>query len=411
MDASTPISEPILLSGLAEGSHHVEVIGTNDAGRSQNDTILGTNAVVTVSATWTVDTTTTSRRLMINEILARNAGTLPVNGGYPNLVELYYDAPDTELLELGGMKVVDGGSTPNEFVLPFGTKIAGGGYLVLYADRDTVAPGIHLGFFLNGEGDAVNLYNASGVLIDSVQFGFQTAGLSIGRMGADGEWVLCKPTFGQPNVMQAFQNASRMKINEWMAKGQVRFADDFVELYNPETVPARIDGLHLTDNPYSEPAHFTLPALSFIGSGEHLALWDKPGGNANNLNFHLRSEFDRIMLLDQDLTLIDGVIYSDQMTDYSQGRTPDGSDTLDFFKIPTPGTANPKTSTVSYITTTLIPENAAKRVLVPTATVDEAWKGNIPFNDSPGIAACLSPARWAASDTRTILPIALITPT
>ena len=145
------------------------------------------------SRTWTVDTA--HRRLSINEVLARNAGTLPVNGGYPNLVELYYDAPETELLELGGMKVVDGGSTPNEFVLPFGTKIAGGGYLVLYADRDSVAPGIHLGFFLNGEGDAVNLYNASGELIDSVEFGFQTAGLSIGRMGADGEWVLCQADF------------------------------------------------------------------------------------------------------------------------------------------------------------------------------------------------------------------------
>ena len=64
------------------------------------------------------------------------------------------------------------------------------------------------------------------------------------------------------------------------------FADDFIELYNPETVPVRIDGLHLTDNPYSEPTKFTLPPLSFIGSGECIVLWSKPGGNANNLNFH-----------------------------------------------------------------------------------------------------------------------------
>ena len=89
-----------------------------------------------------------------------------------------------------------------------------------------------------------------------------------------------------------------------------------------------------------------------------------------------------IMLLDQDLNLIDGVIYSDQTTDYSQGRTPDGSDTLAFFKIPTPGVSNPKAATVVYTTTTLIPENAAKKVLVPTARWMRPGRADVPFDDS-----------------------------
>ena len=289
--------------------------------------------------------------------------------------------PETELLELGGMKVVDGGSTPNEFILPFGTKIAGGGYLILYADRDSVAPGIHLGYFLNGEGDAVRLYNASGEMIESVEFGFQTAGLSIGRLGPGGEWVLCWPTFGRSNTVQPVREPRRMRINEWFAR-RGSFADDFIELYNPEDIPVRIDGICLTDNPYSEPTKFTLPPLSFVGSRECIVLWSKSGGNANNLNFSLQSESGVIMLLDQDQNLIDGVIYPDQTTDFSQGRTPDGSDMLTAYNYPTPGVSNPIAPTVVYTTTTLIPENAAKKVLIPTAAVNEAWKGGASFDDS-----------------------------
>jgi len=52
--AETPISSPIVLSGLAGGPHHIEVIGKNDAGFYQNDPAFGTNATVTVSKTWTV---------------------------------------------------------------------------------------------------------------------------------------------------------------------------------------------------------------------------------------------------------------------------------------------------------------------------------------------------------------------
>jgi hypothetical protein len=52
--AETPIATPISLSGLSEGPHHVEVIGKNDAGLYQNDPLLGSDAIVTLSKTWTV---------------------------------------------------------------------------------------------------------------------------------------------------------------------------------------------------------------------------------------------------------------------------------------------------------------------------------------------------------------------
>ncbi len=52
--AETPTTTPITLANLAGGAHHVDVIGKNDAGFYQDDAALGTNAVITVSRTWTV---------------------------------------------------------------------------------------------------------------------------------------------------------------------------------------------------------------------------------------------------------------------------------------------------------------------------------------------------------------------
>jgi hypothetical protein len=50
----TPISQPLSLTHLSDGAHHVEVVGKRDSGMYQDDPLLGTNAVVTSSRTWVV---------------------------------------------------------------------------------------------------------------------------------------------------------------------------------------------------------------------------------------------------------------------------------------------------------------------------------------------------------------------
>jgi hypothetical protein len=53
--AETPITTPISLVGLADGAHHVEVIGKNDAGAYQDDaSVFATSAAVTISSSWHV---------------------------------------------------------------------------------------------------------------------------------------------------------------------------------------------------------------------------------------------------------------------------------------------------------------------------------------------------------------------
>jgi hypothetical protein len=52
--AETPINTPIVLAGLADGAHHVEVSARRDSGFFQDDPVFGEQAAITRSRTWTV---------------------------------------------------------------------------------------------------------------------------------------------------------------------------------------------------------------------------------------------------------------------------------------------------------------------------------------------------------------------
>ena len=53
-------------------------------------------------------------------------------------------------------------------------------------------------------------------------------------MIADRAWKLNRPTFGFANLVQPLGDIRLLKINEWLANGEVLFDDDFIELYNPQ---------------------------------------------------------------------------------------------------------------------------------------------------------------------------------
>ena len=105
------------------------------------------------------------------------------------------------------MSLTDDPLAKAKFVFPAGTTIAAGGYLVVFADSDFAAPGLHTGFALDQDGDTVQLYGqcrSGQPLLDSVAFGPQVADLSIGRTGAARDsWALCTPTIGAANIAVA----------------------------------------------------------------------------------------------------------------------------------------------------------------------------------------------------------------
>jgi len=379
--AERPVETPITLTNLLNGrSYVVYVIGKNSAGVWQSEDSP------TVSRTWTVDTS--HSKLVLNEVLAINNSAVEHEGTFPDMVELYYDGPAA--LSLSGISITDAPQDPARFVFPTGTAIQPGGYLVLYADSNAATSGIHLGFGLEGDGEGLYLYDSAGVLLDSVEFGLQIPDLSIGRLarrssggtGSDGQWRLTVPTFGQTNIAVPLGDPSTLRINEWLADGLVLFEDDFIELLNPHPSPVDAGRLYLTDNPVTQPNKYPLGPLSFIAGQGFAAFRADNQSRPGHVDFRLSADGEIIALLDAEGKEIDKVFYGPQTTDVSQGRAPDGMEHLEFFTLPTPGVANPSSGSDTVQVTTLVPEHADKRVLVPTGNIGVAWTAESRYDDS-----------------------------
>ncbi len=280
------------------------------------------------------------------------------------MIELYNDSTDP--FDLTGLRLTDDAQNPDKFTFPDGAFIEAGEYLVLFANNPDGTTGYHLGFNLNQDGETVYLYDSvveGGALLDSVTFGVQLTDLSIGRL-IDGSWGLTTPTFGSVNHAAPTSDASPLKLNEWLAIGQSLFANDFIELYNPNTLPVSLGGLYLSDETMGWPDRHAIAPLTFIsGYGYLRFLADSdPGQGPLHLDFTLSADQGSIGLFDASLTPIDLVTYQAQQPDISQGRSPNGSSTIVFFTQPTPGGPNPRTST------------APQAQVIPILSMDHVWR-------------------------------------
>ena len=289
-------------------------------------------AAPTSSATVTAGSTPALR---INEVMAANT-RLANAGTYPDLIELH-NAGATAV-DLAGRSLSDDPLLPRKFVFPAGTSIPAGGYLVVYADDEPTAPGLHTGFALDAEGDQVRLYDTTasgGALIDSIVFGFQVPDLSISRTGAGADvWALTTPTPSAANATAlALAAPGGVRINEWAGKITFRLDHDMIELFNPAAQPVAIGGVRLTDD-VARPTRFTFPPLSFMAAQGFLPLYGA------DFVFGLDGDRETITLFGENNEQIDQVVVVGQGTDVSAGRSPDGAATLTVFAVPTPGLPN-----------------------------------------------------------------------
>ena len=329
-----PVATPIQFTSLPTGTNQLRVVGRNADGLWQAET----NAT---AATWVVDLAWPAVRL--NEVLAANVAALGHGGKFPDLIELYNEGPASA--DLSGLRLTDNPENPDKFTFPAGTSLDANDYLILYANNPDGSSGFHVRFSLNQDGDGVYLFDraaAGNTILDSVVFGRQVSDLSIGRLSGSGEWVLTEPTFGSTNSLQVTGDPRGLKINEWFTDGRLLFDNDFVELYNPASLPGALGGLFLTDNLSAAPNRHPISPLSFIAASGYLAFEadGDPGQGPDHLNFKLAPEQGEVGLFAADLSLIDSVIYGPQRTDVSQGRSPNGATTLAFFLQPTPGAPN-----------------------------------------------------------------------
>jgi hypothetical protein len=188
---------------------------------------------------------------------------------------------------------------------------------------------------LNDQGQTVALFapGTDGMDVkDYVSFGLQLADLTVGRVpDGQGAWGLAQPTPGTMNQPQAVAEATRLRINEWMAAPAS--GEDWFELYNAADLPVALGGLYLTDD-LQNPANTRLADLSFIGPHDYVQFMadQKTGKGANHMSFKLSANGEVIGLFATNgMTRLDAVTYGAQTAGVSQGRLPDGGPAIVFF--------------------------------------------------------------------------------
>ncbi len=356
-----PVDQPIELNGLTDAqSYTVYAVGKNSAGVWQD-------AADAASISWTVDADAIPLR--INEVLALNQSAVLVEGGYPDLIELQNVGRTT--LNLDNLSLTDDPDFPARYVFTGGITLDPNQYLVLIADPNDNEP-LHTGFALDGRGEGLYLYG-NGELIDSVQFGPQAPDLSIGRTH-DGAWRLNGPTFGQDNQMYPLETPESLRINEWLANGEVLFVDDFIELYNPKSSPVNLSELYLTDNPVTQAAKYQLGPLSFVGAQGFIEFDADDSSRPGHVDFKLSSSPEMIGLFDEYLREIDMVLYAPQTTDISEGASPDGRNSYAYYVLPTPNLSNTLGTNPSPAMLTLVAPGDQVLYYVPdNSTWQDAW--------------------------------------
>ncbi len=280
--------------------------------------------------------------LVLHEIAADNGGSVSRAGRAPDWAELFNNSD--QAIDLSGMSLSDDVLVPDKYVFPLNTLIAAQGFLTVWCDDETSAPGLHTGFALKDQGETVALFSTSPmgpVVRDSITFGRQARGFTIGRVpNGAGEWQLSVPTPGAPNQPATLGSPATLRINEWMASPSS--GDDWFELYNPDSLPVALGGFHLTDTP-SEPKRARVSPLTFLEGGGFAQFFadEHPEKGADHVNLKLSATGDFIGLFDANgATAIDTVTFGPQTSGISQGRFPDGQATFAFF----PATASPEQS-------------------------------------------------------------------
>ena len=286
--------------------------------------------------------TCSGTNVVLNEAMANNRSTIANGGQYPDWVELFN--PTSAAQDLSGLGLTDKLTIPNRFVFPPNTLVQPGGFLVVWCDSNTNAPGLHTRFNLDTGGQMLALFASPGtspVLLDAITFGPQASDLSIGRVpDGTGSWQLNAPTPQATNRSQSLGSASALKINEWMDNPSN--GSDWFEVYNPENLPVRLSDLYLSGT-VSNPTNTLIPPLSFIAAkGYTQFLADDRGTNgANHVNFKISAAGDFIGVFDSNHNPIDTVTFGPQTANVSQGRYPDGStQILSFPYSPSPGEPN-----------------------------------------------------------------------
>lgn len=137
--------------------------------------------------------------VVINEVMPKNTSTAAdQNGEYDDWIELFNLTSAT--IDLSGYYLSDTKKDVTKWKFPEKTSIASNGYLIIWADNDTLEAGLHATFKLSASGEEAILSNPQKTVIDKVSFPAQTLELTYSRVpNGTGDFKWTSPTFNRSN--------------------------------------------------------------------------------------------------------------------------------------------------------------------------------------------------------------------
>ena len=139
------------------------------------------------------------KSIVINELLPmNNESGADQSGQYDDWIELY-NLSDTDV-DLSGCYLTDSQNDLTKWKFPDGTIIAKNGFLIVWADGDTNAAGLHASYKLSADGETVVLVTPEQNIIDKVKYPATTTEQSYARIpNGTGDFIWTKPTFNKSN--------------------------------------------------------------------------------------------------------------------------------------------------------------------------------------------------------------------
>ncbi|MBN2424161.1 MAG: CotH kinase family protein [Calditrichaceae bacterium] len=177
--------------------------------------------------------------------------------------------------------------------------------------------------------------------------------ITMENMASD-SWRSSYPAGGSPGESNHATLLEGLFINEFVAANSNTIQDedgdydDWIEIYNSNDFPVNLSGLYMTDNP-DRPYKYRIPDYdlqkSSIPAKGFLLCWadDEIEQGVTHLSFKLDKDGEYIAIVqrkDDQAAFLDSVTFSEQKTDVSYGRYPDGSDNWRYSSVPTPLDSN-----------------------------------------------------------------------
>lgn len=252
-------AEPLLEATWPEGTHAVPSWGAQGEGAdityalTSESTKGAANVFATDGGSGEDGSSETASDVVLNEIIYDKTS------GYSDSVEIFNRG--TEAVSIAGWTISD--DKRDRFSTPFadGTMLAPGEFAVLVTDVDFT--------FGLGKGDEVVLYDSKSVEVDAYLYA-NTAPIGTFARCPDGtgDWAhATTATPGTANDCAPVSVPGSVVLNEVDSQPA-----DWVELYNPGTLPLDISGYEIRDNSDDVDHRWAFVNGTVLGAGEFLVV-------------------------------------------------------------------------------------------------------------------------------------------